>query len=329
MERTEWLAERLTGIGGSEAASVFNVGWGCRRRLAYEKRGIEADWPFDETLLMELGSLLEPWLANQYALATGRTLSAPSSFSHPEHPELRVNVDRIISPVPEHDGPGVLEIKAQGQAVFSKTKREGLSENYILQLQWGMLVTGCKWGSFAIGCRDSGALTHWDVDRNDDICDSMLIEGPKLWSQIKDPAAPLPERLEIDDHRCSSCSWRAKCQGDALIHVSGESDLADAEDIRPLVAEHDVRTALVKEAEALLEDTREALKTALADRPAARLAWDKGERHVFYRGQDGKVSWRMKDLVMQYKLMQKEHPEVPDIDTFKRQGVPFRVLRVY
>ncbi len=333
-EREQWLEQRMTGIGGSEAASVFNVGWGCRRRLAYEKRRIEPDYPFDETLIMGLGSLMEPWFAEQYVEKTGRTVSAPSSFSHPKHPEMRVNIDRLIEPVQEKPGRGVLEIKSQGRAVFSKTRREGISEGYILQVQWGLTVTGLDWGSFAIGCRDSGELVHWDVPRDASICNEMLDAGPKLWAQIQDPNAELPERLEVDDPRCSSCGYRKMCQGNALIHVSGKSDLIPAEDIRPLLAEYDRWKPLYEEAEAGLEETKEALRSALVDRPAVCVGAGKKDRKVYFRSQAGRTTWETEELVKKYEALRtmyvaQNETEYPPAEKFKREGLPFRVLRIY
>ncbi len=329
----EWIEQRYQGVGGSEAASVFNVGLGCRRQLFYLKRRVAPDFPFDETLPMSLGSFLEPFFADQYAKKTGRVLSAPSSFSHPEHPELRVNIDRLIDPVPEHNGPGVLEIKSQSSAVFAKTKREGIAEGYILQVQWGLVVTGCRWGSFAIGNRDNGELLYWDVERSDTLCDEILTEGPKLWALIKSDA-PLPERLEIDAPPCGRCSYRVQCQGDALMHVSGESDLVEAEDIRPLLAEYDVRKPLFDEAEALLEETEEDIRTALVDRPAVRLGWHGENRKVTFRGQAGKITWRAEEMAQRYDKLRRQVfgesaqavADFPAAVTFRRQGNPFRRL---
>lgn len=337
--QTEWLAERRTGIGGSEAAAVFNVGWGCARQLAYDKRQIPSDFPFDETLAMQLGTALEPFFADQYSKITGRTLSAPASLFHPTHPELRVNVDRLIEPVPEHKGPGVLEIKSQGRAVFAKTKREGIASAYILQVQWALVVTGYEWGSFAIGCRDSGEMLRWDVDRSEAICAEILSAGPKLWALIQSDAE-LPDRLEIDDTRCCSCKWRQTCQGDALIHVQADSELVSIEDVRPLLVEYDARKALLSEAEDLMGETEEVLKTALVDRPAGHLKWGDGDRRVYYRPQKGRVTWQSSEMAKAYgkaRMLARsasEEParfdsEFPKVETYRRQGVPFRTLRVF
>lgn len=360
-ERTEWLEARLTGIGGSEASAVFNLGWGCSRKLAYTKRRIEPDYPRETSLIMALGNLMEPFFADQYVEKTGRTVSSPAAFTHPDHPELRVNIDRLIQEVDGKTGRGVLEIKSQGRATYSKTRREGMSEDYILQLQWGMLVTGCQWGSFAVGCRDSGEMTYWDVDRDEDICNSFLTAGPKLWADIKGDG-PLPDRLEVDDKRCGSCEWRQTCQGNALVHDDGtdKNDLPYAEDIRPLLMQYD--EVMEKFTEKLpdgskgtvddlrLAEVKEELRTALGSRAAVAVSWPSRDRKIYFRAQDGRITWKSDDLVKVYEDMRRhlrlrmllEKPGLPEEDVdaeferlyppaekFKRQSVPFKTLRVY
>lgn len=338
-DRQQWEQQRRTGIGGSDAASVFNVGYGCRRRLFYDKRGIEPDYPFDESLIIKLGNLLEPFFADQYQEQTGRVLSKSESREHPQFPEARVNPDRIITP--ESPDYGILEIKAQGQGTYSKTKREGLSEQYILQEQHAMFVTGAQWGSFQIGNRDSGESMHWDVERKEDLQKELEREVPAIWKSIQSDDE-LPARLEVDDFRCSGCQWRKTCQGNALIHVSGKSDLVPAEDIRPILADYDQRKPLFDEAEALLEETKEALRSALVDRPAVCVGAGKKDRKVYYRSQDGRTTWQTEDLVKKYEALRLQmrgghtgggeeafDAEYPAAEKFKREGLPFRVLRIY
>lgn len=343
-DRTDWLAERKTGIGGSDAAGVFNAGYGCRRRLFYDKRNIQPDFPFDETLIMALGTLMEPFFADQYSSKTGRFLSRSESRYRVGCPEARVNPDRLIFRQEaeylryESTGDltdfGVLEIKAQGFATFSKTRREGLSDHYVIQEQHGMYVTGATWGSFQIGNRDSGESMHWDVERDYTIQKELATEIPKIWALIQSDAA-MPDRLPVDDFRCAGCQWRRTCQGDSLVHVSGKSDLVTAEDIRPLLAEYDIRKPLFDEAEALLEETKEALKTALVERPAVRVGGGDKDRKIYYRAQDGRISWQAADLAKAYdKLLAHVQGSegvsgFPLSETFMRQGMPHRSLRIY
>lgn len=124
------------------------------------------------------------------------------------------------------------------------------------------------------------------------------------------------------------------CQGNALIHVSGKSDLIPAEDIRPLLAEYDRWKPLYEEAEAGLEETKEALRSALVDRPAVCVGAGKKDRKVYFRSQAGRTTWETEELVKKYEALRtmyvaQNETEYPPAEKFKREGLPFRVLRIY
>ena len=134
--------ERLTGIGGSDAASLFNIGFGCRRRLWYQKTQTPEDFPREESDAMALGKALEPFFIEKYAQQAGRHIASVGDFmAHAEIPYLIVHVDAYVYDDARFTGqedvhlPGVLEIKSCGRGAFYKYKREGLPEDYILQLQ--------------------------------------------------------------------------------------------------------------------------------------------------------------------------------------------------
>ncbi len=279
-ERTAFLAERATGIGGSDVASLFNIGYGCQLRLWREKRGETPDFPRLETGAMKLGNILEPFFAAEYSRITERQVVSRGVARHPLHNELLVHVDRIIFGGERID-PGVLEIKAVSRAMFYKVKREGLPEDYVLQLQHGMLVTGLKWGAFAVGSRDSGDLMHWDVPRNESFCQLILDAGPAFWARVEN--GPMPERLDIDDPRCQRCEYRTSCQGAALMEIVKDIDYVQDESLRSLVLDLVERKALKKEAEELVDESAEELKFRLGDRTMVAAAGVKIQYYPFIK----------------------------------------------
>ena len=329
--RAEWLAERKTGIGGSDIASLFSVGYGCRRRLWFDKRGDEPDFPREETAIMKLGKLLESFFADTYEEKTKRRLAVLQSVEHMAIPILRVNVDRLIIEE-SRSGMGVLEIKSQGRTVFYKTKREGLPEDYVLQLQHGMLVTNLQWGAFAIGCRDTGELEAWDVERDEDICRAIVDEAPIFWDLVQNSAEG-PERLEPDDRRCSKCEYRRTCQGNALIQIADTGDIPQAEEIRPFLATYDERKVLSEQAEELLEEAKEELKNALGDRQAVAV----GERKIYFRPSKPRETWNGKDMAVEYgkmlvefwKVLPEQAKQFHQPGHFKEVGKQSRPLRIY
>ncbi len=275
--RAAWLAERKLGVGGSDLSSVFNLGYGCRKRLWLDKTGVTPDFPREDTLAMQLGRILEPFAAEQYSLLTGRAVSTiHSALVHPTIPELRVNVDRMIM-APQKTN-GVLELKAVGRAMFFKSKREGLWPDAILQLQHAMVVTGTTWGAFGVLSRDSGELLHWDVDKSESIEKEILAEVPKFWAQVEN--GPMPDALPPDDNRCQSCEYRTQCQGNALPGPDRGSGYEADESLRPLVLEYIERRALKKEATDLLDETKAELEYRMGERGMVTAA---GAKIQFYK----------------------------------------------
>jgi putative phage-type endonuclease len=338
-QRLDWLAERRLGIGGSDAASLFNVGWGCRRRLWYDKTNKPQDYPREETKPMALGRVLEPFFAEEYETQTGRTVvNHDQPFVHPEIPELRVNVDRSVYIGKDEDAPmGVLEIKSCGRAAFYKYKTGGLPEDYILQLQHGMLVTGATWGSFAIGSRDSGELIYWDVEADAKLQAAILEEGPKFWRLVEN--GPMPDALEPDDSRCQKCEYRRTCQGNALMPTA-TTEMPQFEILRPLLDEYDEKRTAFAEAEEAFDGVREEIKSELGHNQAVMV----GERKVYYKSQEGRVTWQGKELAIEMAkfiggviveltngtlTLERFVKDVPVMEKFKKQGSPFKTLRIY
>ena len=213
-EREKFLAERQLGVGGSDAASLFNLGWGCQRRLWYDKTAQEPDSPRKPSAIMEIGNLLEPLFAKMYSEETGNEVNREKVFVKDAKNPLCVHIDAWVRKTPAPPK-GVAEIKSCGRGAFCKYKREGLPEDYVLQLQHGMGVTGCDWGVFIIGCRDSGEILHFEVNFNPEIYAEIKSAARSFWETLKHKENPI-DRLEPDDHRCASCSYRTTCQGEHI-----------------------------------------------------------------------------------------------------------------
>lgn len=291
--RAAWLEERMLGCGGSDIASVFNVGYGCRRRLWYTKRRTPEDFPRATTRPMELGNALEPLFAEWYREDTGRrvfTLKEPMNSA--ECPELRVNLDRLVV----REGiPGAMEIKSVDREIYYRVKREGVWPDAILQLQAGMIASKTEWGVYVVGLRGTGDLVHFDVERDDAACREIISEVPIFWAQVQN--GPIPDALEPDDRRCSKCEFRVTCQGNALVQLKPEGELAQAPDLAGLVQEKVERDELYDQAVELCEETDEELKTALGGRQAVIV----NGRPLYHRPQKGRLLVDGKRLLDSYR----------------------------
>lgn len=329
MTEAELLADRATGIGGSDVASVLGVGYGCPLRLYRQKRGEVPDYPREETAAMELGKLLEPWVAKKFAEKYGADLKEVAMQRSSRYPFLLVHADRLYWKMTAAIG-GVLEIKAVGSRVFYQAKREGLPIDYLLQLQWGMGLWRSPVGAFAIVNRDNGEILDWEHGRDDELLEMARDKAISLWSDIQ--AGNPPARLEPDDRRCQRCEYRRTCQGNALIQVSDKKIEAD-ESLRPLLADYEIMKADAEIATDALEAQKELIRDAMGDRGAVAC----GQNKVYYRSQV-RESWATDAMAKDWcRLAGKVDydgefiPAAPAVvlERFHKPGMPFRVLRVY
>lgn len=226
----EWLAGRRLFVGGSEAHMLLNepqYGKGCVRALAYQKLGVEPDYPevLDDAL-MTRGKVLEPLVASMYENETKRKLRCdsfdangmPKVRLHPKHPHAGVHVDRIVlAGYGDVTETGTAEIKTHGEGPYWNIKRNGLSNGHLLQIQWGQWVKGHPWGPFIIlGVFGGLPLMHFDVPHDKRIDDIFAAESDKfadlVWGKGQLPDRPLP----AEDPRCKACAWRMECRGEEI-----------------------------------------------------------------------------------------------------------------
>jgi putative phage-type endonuclease len=293
VNREAWLAERKQGIGGSDVASVFNTEFGCKLRLWRDKRNEEPDFPSEENDVMQIGTLLEDFFARKYAKQTRSiVVRRKRPAVHKQYPWMRVNVDRMIHldiNGQDKGKPGVLEIKSVGLGQFYKVKREGLPEAYLFQMQHAMEVIGTNWGAFAIGCRENGRLEHWRVEKDKVLAQVIVAEEAAFWKQVE--SGEMPARLDPADSRCQRCEYRRSCQGDALVELMPERNGEIERDNRlfPILNELIGRKELLKQAEQLVNESEEVLKTELADRQAVEVEDGQGNiNKVYWRPQDNR-----------------------------------------
>lgn len=320
----DFHAERLSGVGGSDIASVFSVGYGCRRRLWYQKRQQPPDYPRENQRMMDLGAALEPFFLRCYAEETGRVVVRHPEVLRGPSPEFLVHVDAVVyrgvPPSPDSDAgePGVLEIKSLGCAAFYQARRDGLAEDYILQVQHALLCTSYTWGAYCIGCRDTGEITHWDVDRDENLISLIREEVPVFWASVQGGA---PEALPADDKRCRRCEYRRTCQGCEISTADG--DMPEVPELVPLLDRYRTLDAKyvkvgdewMSELDAEMDDVREHIREVLAGRDAVTVEGSK----VYNRAQKGRESLDKKGLLKEF----------PGAARHFREGNPYRVLRVY
>lgn len=257
-------SERKGVIGGSDVGSIYDLDWGCKRRLWYEKSGIAPDFEEKERPEFERGKYMERVVAEIYADKTQRIVELAPRISHPKYPWMIVHMDRIVK-APEKIGKGYLEIKVVNYRTFKKFMKEGLHGSYILQGQHGLGVTGYHWGSYAILCLEPWLFKYFDFERDEELIATIIEREAQFMSDVQNKAEYV--RLAPTDHRCHVCQWRHSCQAEALNGVvpSGdiEGELIERPELLPIAAELRELDQMLGDTEALYNEANTAMEQAI------------------------------------------------------------------
>lgn len=162
-------------IGCSSVADILGAGYSTPNelwmRMTHRAPATEHKRIFDR------GHAMEPMGSRMIQQDYGRVLVAEQvQYRDPERPWLIYHADGMFpkwSPLNEdatpRDGPGVWEFKAPGSDMAAKMKRDGLSQNYICQVQGGMHVASAalgrtvSWGTAGFIDYDSWELVAFDM----------------------------------------------------------------------------------------------------------------------------------------------------------------------
>lgn len=296
--------DRTTFIGGSDIPNLVQLEpWGCRRRLAYDKLGIPADFPFTGNSHTKRGQKLEAVAVDEYCEQTGRIARRMAYRENREKPWLGVHLDRMLhdpkrfrEPLAGSICPGVLEVKVPARESFYRIKahldRTGdMPMSFQVQLQWGLALTGWKWGSIAVFHADSWSLLYKDYDRDGELCELLLREADDFFKTIQNISSTDVDEVQFDrpinmpDKRCLSCPWRKRCQGIGEVpgEIANQEQIPDDAPVETdlslssLVSRYLELAAVAREANEVFEETKAELKEKMGDRRAV----DAGSGEVF------------------------------------------------
>jgi putative phage-type endonuclease len=282
-ERTQFLRDRQKGLGGSDMAGVAGLDPFTDPMQVYLSKvrdiGDEEDEP---NIHMLRGVILEPVAALLYAEATGRDVASVGVKEHPSKPWARVNIDREIR---APDLPlGVLEIKAPGTRAMQHVIEFGAREQHIVQLQWGMFVTGCSWGSFAeINLEhEAGPLQHFDQEPNPLLIEQLEEVGETFWNDyVLERKPPHPTEwgrtpIEVPPHDAERVVF---ADMDVLLLVQNAMNML----------------ALKKECEDEYDEHRRFLQDWMDHKRVTKIQVP-GQGKVNYGWRDGKVTFDHKRL---------------------------------
>jgi putative phage-type endonuclease len=338
-EREAFLLERQSGLGGSDIAAVIGADpFKTPLEVYYDKtRPIDTDDPMNYH--MRRGILMEPLLA--WLWETERELPTQTEpiSRHPAEEWAMCHTDRKIYRYDNGQEAGVLEVKAPGRAGFQRVLDQGVSEAYIVQLQYSMWVTGRTWGSFAIGNLEhpEGPIVTADMERNQDLINQIVPVCRTFWHQnvLKGvpPSHVIPDPPPIPD-----------ISGE-IVTISDDQAMW-REQLAKIIEQHTIK----KQAEALLKELKAEAALISTFVGSEKMAVPEGKVYVSWR--EGRKRFDRKlleahrpldrDLVRRALLYSRSRPGSEldgieallidcelDLSRFERQGDPYKDFRVY
>lgn len=260
-ERKVFLAERMTGLGGSDAQHYLDIDpYGCARLCWYQKRGEPENYPVKgNEKVMNRGNKLEQIILDEYTIETGRAVRREAQHLRDgRHSFMVAHVDGI------DDRGWIVEAKTMGREIWYQTRRDGIPQGYVAQGQHYCYVNDAPGVAFAVLWADGWEFTTFDVPRDDEMIEICIEAAEELWERVQmdDP----PDRLDPKFKQCRRCAYRTTCQGNALLDaaIEGNADSDQTLDLTTLIELRDIRD----EAKAAYEAESEVIKEQLGSRTA-------------------------------------------------------------
>lgn len=188
-DRDQWLTERRTGIGGSDAAAVFGLSpHRTALELYHDKRGDLRPDDSEESAWLRWGRLLEPVVRQAYSDQMGVVVQqVPGIVRHPDHEWMLASLDG-------HVGDGVIyEGKtARTSDGWGEPGTDQVPEHILFQCHHYLCVTGRLQAHVAVLIGGSD-FRIYKIDADDEF-QSMLIEGEReFWSRVVSGDPPPPD----------------------------------------------------------------------------------------------------------------------------------------
>ena len=186
MPYEDWLEYRKRGIGGSDASIVCGINrykspvelWMEKtNQLPYQEAGEAAYW----------GTQLESIVRTEFTKRTGIEVEIVKQLlQNTENPFMLANLDGVC----EHPDYGTCIFEAKTATAYKSGEwDDAIPDEYALQIQHYMAVTGCKAAYIAVLI--GGNAFRWKlVERNDELISMLVPFESVFWSHVQDCTPP-------------------------------------------------------------------------------------------------------------------------------------------
>jgi putative phage-type endonuclease len=197
---TEWLEARRSGIGASEVASIFGVGYKTQSPVTIwaSKTGIAESEIDEETKkLFRRGHRMETVIALEFEDETGLVCVDPGQFAIYRHPTidwLFSTLDRFT--VHSEFGPVPVELKnVNGRFRGEWDIDQDPPLKFVVQCQTQMAVTGAS-HCYLVGLIGGDELVIRLIERNQRFIDAMVKKLEQFWAFVERREMPPVDESE-------------------------------------------------------------------------------------------------------------------------------------
>jgi putative phage-type endonuclease len=198
-EQEAWLAERRTGISGSDIAAILGLApknWKTAFDVWLDKTGQSSGQALANDEAAYFGKLFEEPVAREYSARTGRAVQRVNRIlRHPSHKWAIGNVDRaVVAPgsrvrVADDGGTllgaqGLLEVKTTSAFKAGEWGRDGDDDavpvHYQAQVMWYLGIAGQPWADVAALIGGQRMIVR-RIERDDETIAAMLERAHEFW----------------------------------------------------------------------------------------------------------------------------------------------------
>lgn len=194
--RAAWLALRQSTIGSSEIAAISGLSrWSSPLQMWMQKTGRCPST--EENADMRLGNLLEPFIGSEFARAENRKLEkADVLVGHETLEGLTASPD-FWEYEPDGDINGIVEIKNVTSRMVSNWDDNQTPDDYIVQLQWQLGMTGKQRGSVVAMLGGSARnIVERPFAFDPKFFDQLVCKAQSFLEMVKSDTPPAPNHLD-------------------------------------------------------------------------------------------------------------------------------------
>lgn len=248
--REEWLKERQTGIGGSDASVVLGFNpWKSPFQLYIEKTGGHIEEVDNEAI--HWGNVLEDVVAQEFTRRTGKRVRRRNKmFRHPVNKFMIANIDRDV--VGEK---ALLECKTTNAFNLDAWEGDEIPPAYMCQLQHYMAVLDYEKAYIAVLI--GGQKFVWkEIERDDEFIELMIEHEKNFWENHVLKGVP----PEIDGSKSATELLNAMYPED-----NGETIMLPSDEAEMLIEAIESIKSDIKEKQALQKEYENKLKLLIGE----------------------------------------------------------------